>query len=286
MPPDNPLFPARLDHLCIGAGDLERLVGFYRDALGLAPVAAGGGGARVLCGPQRTLVLEQGPPGRLRYAAYALADGRRLAALRERLERAGQRAETSPSPLFGADAFAVRDPDGIWVVLGTPRAALVAGSGLPGRLQHAVSRSAQPERVSAFYRDTLGFKLSDIVVETSGAPTACFLRSDEEHHSFAVFRAEQPAFDHFSLEAQCWNDLRDWADHFARLGTPLFWGPGRHGPGNNLFLMVRDPEGNAIEVSAEIETITGDRPPGHWEHNERTLNLWGGAWMRTWGRER
>jgi len=42
---------------------------------------------------------------------------------------------------------------------------------------------------------------------------------------------------------------------------------------------VRDPEGNAVEVSAEIETITDGRAPGVWQHNERTLNLWGGAWI-------
>jgi len=43
---------------------------------------------------------------------------------------------------------------------------------------------------------------------------------------------------------------------------PLEWGPGRHGPGNNLFVFVHDPEGNWIEISAELEQVTPDRPVG------------------------
>ena len=75
--------------------------------------------------------------------------------------------------------------------------------------------------------------------------------------------------------------IRDWADHFARHGIKLAWGPGRHGPGNNLFVMIHDPDGNLIEISAELEVITGDRPAGIWPHEESTFNRWGSAALRT-----
>jgi catechol 2,3-dioxygenase len=58
------------------------------------------------------------------------------------------------------------------------------------------------------------------------------------------------------------------------------WGPGRHGPGNNLFIFIEDPDGNWIEVSAELEIIH-DRSLHEWPHEERTLNLWGTAIMRS-----
>ncbi len=281
MRQNQPLFPARLHHLCLSVREHERSLAFYRDALGLAPAPLPGTNAWVLSGGQRTLILEAGPPAQLRYAAYAVADERQLDALRERLRRNDITPEASPSPLLREGAFAARDPDGGLVAFGLPRAVPGPADRLPGRLQHVVKRSAQIEAVTAFYRDGLGFELSDTVLEGPRQQRAAFLRSDHEHHSFAVFHATEPAFDHFSLEANSWNDLRDWADHFAGLATPLFWGPGRHGPGNNLFLMVRDPEGNAVEVSAEIETITDGRAPGVWQHNERTLNLWGGSWTRS-----
>jgi hypothetical protein len=45
--------------------------------------------------------------------------------------------------------------------------------------------------------------------------------------------------------------------------------------------MVRDPDGNLAEISSEIEVCTPDRPMGIWKHEERTLNLWGKAIMRS-----
>ncbi len=40
----------------------------------------------------------------------------------------------------------------------------------------------------------------------------------------------------------------------------MFFGPGRHGPGNNLFFMVVDADRNRLEFSAELE-ITEASPP-------------------------
>ena len=76
-------------------------------------------------------------------------------------------------------------------------------------------------------------------------------------------------------------DIRDWADRMGKLGIALWWGPGRHGPGNNLFFMVEDPDGYKVEFSAELELIPKEVPYRTWPHEQRTLNLWGSAWMRS-----
>jgi len=60
---------------------------------------------------------------------------------------------------------------------------------------------------------------------------------------------------------------------------PLMWGPGRHGPGNNIFIFVEDPDKNWIEISAELE-IMYDRPAKNWPHEEYTLNSWGRGILR------
>ncbi|MCY1561720.1 hypothetical protein D9M68_990210 [compost metagenome] len=57
------------------------------------------------------------------------------------------------------------------------------------------------------------------------------------------------------------------------------WGPGRHAPGNNIFIFIVDPDGNWIEVSAELEVVY-DRPVREWPHVERTLNMWGDGLLR------
>ena len=78
-----------------------------------------------------------------------------------------------------------------------------------------------------------------------------------------------------------WNDIRDWGDRFAKERITLFFGPGRHGPGNNLFFMVVDADRNRLEFSAELELAPADREAGVWPQSEHTLNSWGRAWMRT-----
>jgi catechol 2,3-dioxygenase-like lactoylglutathione lyase family enzyme len=180
--------------------------------------------------------------------------------------------------LFDDAAFAVVDPDGRRLVFGLSKDAS-SGEGLPGRLQHFVCASAQLPEMVKFYRE-LGMVESDRVLEEE-ALAACFLRSDPEHHSFAAFRAPAARPDHHCYETDGWMDIRDWADHMGRLGIKLWWGPGRHGPGNNLFFMIEDPDGYKVEFSAELEHMPREMPHRTWPHEERTLNLWGSAWMRS-----
>jgi hypothetical protein len=130
-----------------------------------------------------------------------------------------------------------------------------------------------------FYGD-LGMIESDRVLENDSL-AACFLRSDPEHHSFAAFRAPESRPDHHCYETNGWLDIRDWGDRMGRLGIPLWWGPGRHGPGNNLFFMIEDPDSHKVEFSAELELMPKEKPCRSWPHEQRTLNLWGSAWMRS-----
>ncbi len=274
------IWPARLHHFRLNSPDPDRLAEFYHRALGLGDRVVGQD-LHHLAARSRGILLGPGAPETVPYVAFGLDGARRLDALRRRLRELDIAIEESPSPLFAADAFAVRDPDGLGLVFGVPKDDPAPGDGLPGRLQHIVFASHQPDSLLTFYRDRLGFVESDRVVDPAGVLTALFLRSDEAHHSYAAFRAPAAGFDHFALETDGWTEMRDWADHFAGMQVPIWWGPGRHGPGNNLFFMVRDPDGNRIEISAELERMPHDQSYRTWPHEERTLNLWGQGWMRS-----
>jgi catechol 2,3-dioxygenase-like lactoylglutathione lyase family enzyme len=150
---------------------------------------------------------------------------------------------------------------------------------MPGRLQHFVCATTRLPEMLHFYLN-LGMAESDRVLEGNEL-SAVFLRSDPEHHSFAAFRAPESRPDHHCYETTGWLDIRDWADRMGRLRIPLWWGPGRHGPGNNLFFMIEDPDGHKVEFSAELELMPKDMPHRTWPHESRTLNLWGSAWMRS-----
>ena len=117
------------------------------------------------------------------------------------------------------------------------------------------------------------------MVAADGTVNTLFTRSNHEHHTLACFRQDRQGVDHHSYEAGDWSVIKDWCDRMGDLRIPIMWGPGRHGPGNNVFIFVEDPDGNWIEISAELEVIY-DRPVKHWKHEPRTLNSWGRAIMR------
>jgi catechol 2,3-dioxygenase-like lactoylglutathione lyase family enzyme len=266
------LWPARLHHLRRDSPKPEPLARFYGELLGdrVEPLPDG---SWLIAGRARRLVVGNGAAGSVPYFALQLQDSAHLEAYRRRCK-----AEPFSSPLFGEGAFAVTDPDGRRVVFGLPRNEK-AENGLVGRLQHFVCATQRLPEMLEFYRG-LGMIESDRVLEGETL-SAVFLRSDPEHHSFAAFRAPESRPDHHCYETTGWLDIRDWADRMGALRIPLWWGPGRHGPGNNLFFMIEDPDGHKVEFSAELELMPRAMPHRTWPHEQRTLNLWGSAWMRS-----
>ena len=178
------------------------------------------------------------------------------------------------SSLFADGQVAIADTDGKCFIFGVPvKPETDTLDRLPGRLQHLGICTTDMDRLIDFFTRTVGFRASDIVKNDDGAVSACFLRSDREHHDLALFAASSSRFDHQCYETTCWNDIRDWGDHFADQRTQIEWGAARHGAGNNLFIFVRDPDGNPVEMSTELETRDFESPPGEWKTEPRTLNL-------------
>lgn len=267
------IWPARLHHLRRDSAQPEKLAKFYGDLLG-DRVERLSDGTWLVAGRGRRLVVGAGNAGAVPYFALQMQDAAHLATFAGKFEC----REPCPSPLFDEGAFAIRDPDGRQVAFGLPEDQKPR-DGLPGRLQHFVCATTRLEEMLGFYQ-RLGMLESDRVLEKEDL-TAAFLRSDPEHHSFAAFRAPESRPDHHCYETNGWLDIRDWADRMGKLGIPLWWGPGRHGPGNNLFFMVEDPDGHKVEFSAELELMPREMPGRTWPHEQRTLNLWGSAWMRS-----
>ena len=275
MPPG-----AVLDHLQLSSPQPEALARYYAQAFGMT--ARQQGQTWVCAGPGRALALVPGPANRLDYAALRFADEAAWHALRERIPASLAEA-APPAALLDTPAFAVRDRDGNRIVF-TSRASALDGpaAATPAAyLQHFALRTTSPQRLMEFYTGVLGFTLSDEVRDADGVLRACFVRSSHLHHVLAIFMSPEARYDHQSFEAHDWMALRDWADHMGAQKLPLVWGIGRHGPGNDAFFMIADPDGNLAEISTEIEVCAPERPAGLWPHEQRTLNLWGSAIMRS-----
>jgi catechol 2,3-dioxygenase len=255
------------------------LAEFYGRCYGMR--VAQSGDAFICTGPGRSVAVSQGPANQLRYAQFGLQGAAAWDAFAART-RALPR-EPLPAPLAGrAQALVFRDPDGNLMVFTLADAALETASDAPSPAtsQHFAVRTTRVAGMQAFYRDQLGFVVSDEVRDEGGVLRACFLRTDPLHHAMALFGAPITCFDHQSFETPGWDDMKRWGDRMAALKVPIVWGIGRHGPGNDVFFMVRDPDNNLAEISAEIEVCAPGRPTGQWPHEERTLNLWGMAIMR------
>ena len=95
---------------------------------------------------------------------------------------------------------------------------------------------------------------------------------------------------HIAYEMRDPNHLIAMVDHLGRHGYRLIWGPGRHGPGHNLFTYHKDPDGNTIELFTQLDVMHDDargywepRPwhesfplrPRTWEVDLATVNIWG-----------
>lgn len=231
-------------------------------------------------GPARQVLFSEGEAGKLEHAGFAVRDAASLQGLRDYAEASNVEVRDVDTALFNPGGFAVCDPDGneIYFGLAIPQSP-DAQRRIRGPLQHLTLATRNLQAIEDFYAGKLGFGVSDRVVDKDGKVMTCFMRGNHEHHNLACFLQDRQGVDHHSYEAGEWDTIRDWADHLATLDIQLFWGPGRHGPGNNLFIFTKDPDNNWIEISAELEVVH-DRPVKHWPHEERTLNLWGRGILR------
>lgn len=279
---------AYLHHLAFESTQPQRLAQFYSDVVDMAVTQVSNREWRCE-GPARRMIVVQGQDKKLAYAGLAVRDADCLAMLRARAEANDVEILDSPSPYFQNGAFAVRDYDGNLICFGQAKPDTKKTMGkpgpirsdrIPGPTQHLTFRSVELEPFVEFYHKKLGFKMVDRVVKEDGTLATVFVTSNHEHHTIACFKSDAPGVDHHSYEAGEWNYIRDWCDHFAKHDVQLMWGPGRHGPGHNLFAFIVDPDGNWIEFSAELEVIH-DRECEDWPQEPRSLNQWGRAILRS-----
>jgi catechol-2,3-dioxygenase len=156
----------------------------------------------------------------------------------------------------------------------------------PTKLGHVAAFVSELGSMQKFYQELLGFKWSDTIGDFF-----VFLRCNADHHA-ANFMAstKYDGMHHIAYEMRDPNHLISMVDHLGRNGYRLIWGPGRHGPGHNLFTYHKDPDGNTIELFTQLDVMHDDakgywepRPwdesfplqPRTWEVDLATVNIWG-----------
>ena len=269
-----------LHHLEIQSSNPERLSNFYSNIMDMKIDKLSSD--KFLCdGPSRKIIITLGKDKTLSHAGMVCRNENNLNGFKDFLNQKELKLKDHNSELYKPGSFSVEDPDKNVICFGVLKDKSTASlNGIHAPLQHLTFASEDVVSFQNFYENKLGFQVTDRVVKNNGELATCFTTSNHEHHTIACFKSSKKGMDHHSYEAGDWNHIKGWCDHFASNNIKLMWGPGRHGPGNNLFVFIEDIDGNWIEISAELETVHG-RPVKNWPQEERTLNLWGNAIMRS-----
>src|SRR6266567_4097915 len=119
----------------------------------------------------------------------------------------------------------------------------------PLQVTHVVLNARDREACTRFAVDVLGFRLSD----RTGFMN--FVRCDRVHHAVAYAQSDNSLLNHIAFEMTDIDAVMRGIGRLKDAGVETFWGPGRHGPGNNVFAYFVAPFGAAIEYTSEVQRI-------------------------------
>ncbi|MBO2453439.1 VOC family protein [Actinomadura barringtoniae] len=262
----------RLSSVTIGVPNVTDTAGYYSE-FGLASgddgwfaTRDGGEQLRIVSAPTRRLVemrIGVDDPDDLQQAASRLRglgvevqlDARTLVAREAvtgvravlQVEPRMAQAEVPATPYNGPgrmERVGTRAP-------GVLRAELVQ----PRRLGHAVVGTTDFAATTAFFRDGVGFKTSDLIKDAG-----VFLRCSTDHHNLLVLAAPVDFLHHTSWQVDDIDDVGRGASAMLE-GHPErhVWGLGRHHAGSNFFWYLKDPAGNFSEYYSDMDSIIDDQ---------------------------
>lgn len=148
----------------------------------------------------------------------------------------------------------------------------IEGKDLPVKLTHVVFNSADAEATGHQVEEALGFRVSD---RTKGM---VFVRCNESHHSTAFARAGFASLNHIAFEMADMDAVMRGIGRLRDHGMVPAWGPGRHGPGANVFAYFIAPFGPVIEFSTAVEKVPENYQAGapeDWTWPEGRIDQWG-----------
>lgn len=143
---------------------------------------------------------------------------------------------------------------------------------MPVKLTHVVFNAADAEASGHAVEEVLGFRVSD---RTKGM---VFVRCNESHHSTAFARAGFASLNHIAFEMEDLDAVMRGIGWMRDNGFQPAWGPGRHGPGDNVYAYYIAPFGPVIEYSTAVEKVCDDYQPGEpedWTWPEHRIDQWG-----------
>jgi catechol-2,3-dioxygenase len=164
----------------------------------------------------------------------------------------------------------------------TPAAEPVGGLTIT-KLGHVALFTPDPIATSQFCEAVMGLRVSDWIEDRF-----VFMRSGYEHHTLNFARAAERKLHHVAFELRGPAHMQQACDHLARSKHPVLWGPVRHGPGHNIAIYHRNPDGHLVELFYDMDRLIDeelgyfDPRPWHRDSPQRP-KVWVGLPRDVWG---
>jgi len=280
----------RLGHATFKTPDLERIVDYWTRIIGLTVVERERDRAFLATKfGEEAIAVERGDSGALARVSFQVAPGSDLDEVRTALANNGITCETRIDISPGVvNAIAFTDPKGTLVEIYADykfaRRDSVEQGIMPQKFGHIASRHPDVQKVTSFYTDILGFRVSDWMGDRFS-----FLRCGADHHTVNFVRYEEARLHHIAFEVRDMAELQRSCDYLARNGIQLVWGPIRHVVGHNVAAYHRNPDDQRVELFCEMD-IMRDEELGYFEprpwHEDfpQRPKVWPGDTLRAyWG---
>jgi len=262
------------------ASNLEEASRFYETVWGLTPVATRND-SRYFRGTGRyhhVLALHCGPQPAVLRVVFDVADRGAIDRLHADIAANGGTPST-PAELSGAGrgyGFGCKDPDGrnlAFVCDCADHADEADRADRPRKIVHINLNARDFDASLAFFAKALGFRVVD-----DNAPL-WFLHCDNtDHSSIVLAKTGLPTLNHVAFEMPELDSVMRGMGRMKSSGYPIEWGPGRHGPGDNVFAYFCGPDEVPLEYTAEVLQIDDNyepRPSSYWKYAPGRSDQWG-----------
>jgi catechol 2,3-dioxygenase-like lactoylglutathione lyase family enzyme len=246
----------RIGHATFETPDLQRAIDYYTQVTDLV-LAQREKNRAFLATKLGDLVvqLEQGSQSRCARISFQVAPETEFDSIRRGLERQGVHGQTRNDPCPGISRMMTfEDPKGTLLELFTT--AEPVGKNLPAvgigplKLGHLAFCVDDPKSFADFYGRVLGFRVSDWIEDWF-----VFMRCGPDHHTVNFVRGKSTKIHHIAFELKDWAQVQVACDFLGQKNISIIWGPGRHGPGHNIFTYHRNPDDHIVELFTELDKM-------------------------------
>ncbi len=262
--------------------DLEAARSFFADVWQLTPVADEGGIVYFRAtGPHyHVLSLRAAPNNHAALVRIVLqADDRpSVDRIHEQVCQFGQETDGKPRRLNGPGGgygFGFKDPEGRNFAVVCDANDFSDGKPVPDRptkISHVNLNCRDNDATFGFVSGALGFKLSDQTRQFR------FIRCNADHHSMVLGFNDNANLNHIAFEMPDLDSVMRGIGRMRDHGYAVEWGPGRHGPGNNVFAYFCGPGELPLEYTGEMQQVDDTylmRKPEDWTWPPGRLDHWG-----------